>query len=157
MRNLVMGCAVAALVALSARSEARPPATYQPKAPLQVLPLHPTEFGVASWYGVESQGETASGELYDMEAMTAAHRTLPLQSTVRVTNLKNLKSVVLRINDRGPNVAGRTLDVSEAAARRLGFIGRGLIPVKITVLRYPRGYVVQPGPFDLMACSGPLK
>jgi rare lipoprotein A len=144
MRNLVIGCAVAALVALSAKSEARVPVNHQLRESIRVVPLRHADVGLASWYGAESQGITASGETYDMSQLTAAHRTLPLQSKIKVTNLKNHRSVILRINDRGPNVAGRLLDVSRAAAERLGFIGTGKVPVRVTVLRYPKGYVAQP-------------
>lgn len=145
MKNLVIGCAVAALVALSAKSEARVPVNRQLREPIRVVvPLRRAEVGLASWYGAESKGITASGETYDMTQLTAAHRTLPLESRIKVTNLKNHRSVVLRVNDRGPNIAGRLLDVSRAAAERLGFIGTGKVPVRITVLRYPKGYVAQP-------------
>jgi rare lipoprotein A len=144
MRHLVIGCAVATVVALSARSEARPPAsfTFTPLAPVVRLPG--AEVGLASWYGAESQGTTASGELYDMNKLTAAHRTLPFGSKIRVTNLKNNRSLILRVNDRGPNVLGRLLDVSKAAAQYLGFTGAGKTTVKITVVRYPKGYIAQP-------------
>jgi rare lipoprotein A len=111
--------------------------------------LHPTEMGEASWYGAESVGTTASGELY---ATTAAHRTLPFNSRIRVTNLKNGRAVMVRVNDRGPNVAGRLLDVSETAAERLGFLESGEAPVRITLIRYPKGCVIQPAapqPFGL--------
>lgn len=157
MRSLVMGCAVAALVALSPKSEARPPATFEPLKQLRLVPLVKTQFGVATWYGAESQGTTASGELFNEDGLTAAHKTLPLESKIRVINLTNNKSVILRINDRGPNVPGRLLDVSRAAAERLGFIGRGKTPVQITVLRYPKGSVAQPGQFALLACARPAK
>lgn len=80
----------------------------------------------------------ACGEPFDEHQMVAAHRTLPLGSTVRVTNLRNGRSVVVKIKDRGPGVAGRVIDVSRAAARRLHFAGRGLAPVKIRVLSEPR-------------------
>lgn len=79
--------------------------------------------GRASWYALNSK--TASGERMNPAAMTAAHRTLPFGTKVRVTNNKNGRSVVVRINDRGPFVRGRVIDVSKAAARRLGFVGAG--------------------------------
>ena len=148
MRNLVIGCAVAAVVALTARSEARVPANHQLREPIQAVPVQRVEVGLASWYGAESQGITASGETYDLSQLTAAHRTLPLQSRIKVTNLKNNRSVILRVNDRGPNVYGRLLDVSQAAAERLGFVGTGKVPVRITVLRYPKGYIAQPVVFN---------
>ena len=101
---------------------------------------------------VESAGKTASGEPYDMNKLTAAHRTLPFNSRIKVTNLRNGKEVTVRVNDRGPNVPGRLLDLSKAAAQRLGFIGSGRAPVRVTVVRYPKGYVAQPSPFLLASC-----
>lgn len=92
--------------------------------------------GVASWYGSDFHGRrTANGETYDMNAMTAAHTTLPMPTIVRVTNLDNGRSVVVRVNDRGPFVDDRIIDVSRAGARELGFEGRGLARVRVTVLR----------------------
>lgn len=85
--------------------------------------------GKASWYALYSQ--TASGEMMNPEAMTAAHKSLPFGTKVRVTNRANGKSVVVRINDRGPFVAGRIVDVSKAAARRLGMVGSGVVPACI--------------------------
>jgi rare lipoprotein A len=79
--------------------------------------------GRASWYALTSR--TASGERMNPSAMTAAHRSLPFGTKIRVTNKRNGKSVVVRINDRGPFIRGRVLDVSKAAARQLGFIGAG--------------------------------
>jgi rare lipoprotein A len=88
--------------------------------------------GIASWYGKQFHGRrTTSGERYDMFAMTAAHPTLPIPSYVRVTNLKNGKTVVVRINDRGPFHKGRILDLSYAAAHKLGFAGLGKARVMI--------------------------
>jgi rare lipoprotein A len=88
--------------------------------------------GTASWYGEQFQGKpTASGEPYDMRDFTAAHPSLPLGSFVRVTNLRNGRSVVVRINDRGPFVDGRIIDVSYNAARALGFKERGLQMVRL--------------------------
>lgn len=91
--------------------------------------------GIASWYGHPFHGRTsASGERYDMEAMTAAHKTLPMPSLVEVTNLENGRRAVLRINDRGPFVSGRIIDVSRGAARKLGFKGNGIAKVRVRVL-----------------------
>ncbi len=105
--------------------------------------------GLASWYGEQFEGsETASGEPYDMNALTAAHRDLPLGTQIRVTNLRNHRSLVLRVNDRGPFVPGRLLDVSHAAARLLGFSGRGVARVRIQIVRLPRNL-----PYRL-ACPG---
>jgi rare lipoprotein A len=91
--------------------------------------------GRASWYGKEQHGgPTASGERFDMYALTAAHRTLPMGTRVRVTNLRNGKSVVVRINDRGPYGRGRIIDVSWAAARALGMLEAGVVPARVEVL-----------------------
>jgi rare lipoprotein A len=95
-----------------------------------------TETGVASWYGHPYHGRhAANGEIYDMEKMTAAHRTLPFGTWVRVRNLENNKTVDVRITDRGPFVGGRILDLSHAAAASIDMIGPGLAKVKITVIR----------------------
>jgi len=91
------------------------------------------ETGVASWYGPTFYGQhTANGETFDAAALTAAHRTLPMPVNVRVTNLENGKSIVLRVNDRGPFARGRIIDVSEQAAKLLGFYGRGTARVRVT-------------------------
>lgn len=93
------------------------------------------ETGTASWYGADfHNGVTANGEKYDMDAMTAAHRTLPLPSVVKVTNLSNGKSVILRVNDRGPFAKNRIIDVSRKAAQQLNFINQGTTKVKVEVL-----------------------
>jgi rare lipoprotein A len=90
------------------------------------------QVGIASWYGEYFQGkQTASGEPYDMRDFTAAHPSLPLGTFVRVTNLRNGKAVVVRINDRGPVVDGRIIDVSYNAARALGFKEHGLQKVRL--------------------------
>ena len=91
-----------------------------------------------SWYGGDFDGQpTANGETYDMYAETAAHPTLPLGSIVRVVNTKNHRSQVVRINDRGPYVGGRELDVSYEVARRLGFDQHGLAKVRLELLEVP--------------------
>ena len=93
------------------------------------------ETGQASWYGKAHQGHlTASGERFDMHALTAAHRTLPFGTIVRVTHLKTGRSVDVRINDRGPYHSGRIIDLSYEAARKLGIVGRGTARVKVTVI-----------------------
>jgi rare lipoprotein A len=93
------------------------------------------ETGVASWYGVPYHGRTtASGETYDMNDLTAAHPSLPFGARVRVTNLGNGRSLVLRINDRGPFVERRIIDVSKRAAKELGFLRDGLARVRVEVL-----------------------
>lgn len=101
-------------------------------------PARRVEYGKASWYGARSQGrEMACGRPFNEHALIAANRTLPLGTRVRVTNLRNGRSVVVRIMDRGPWVAGRIIDLSRAAAERLGFVHRGLAPVKIRVVSRP--------------------
>jgi rare lipoprotein A len=91
------------------------------------------ETGIASWYGPTFYGHaTANGEVYNAGDLTAAHRTLPMPVNVRVTNLDNGKSVVLRVNDRGPYAKGRIIDVSEHAAKLLGFYGQGTARVRVT-------------------------
>ncbi|KFZ36438.1 rare lipoprotein A [Shewanella mangrovi] len=94
-----------------------------------------SETGTASWYGMKFHGHlTSNGETYDMYAMSGAHKTLPLPSYVRVTNLNNNKSVVVRINDRGPFHSSRIIDVSYAAAYKLGMLATGTAPVKLEVI-----------------------
>lgn len=93
------------------------------------------ERGVASWYGPGFHSErTSSGEPYDMYAMTAAHKTLPIPSYLRVTHLENGRSIVVRVNDRGPFVGDRIIDLSYTAARKLDMVGSGTAPVEIRVL-----------------------
>ena len=142
MRKLVMGCAVAGLIILAPRSEARPPVLLGPLCMVHQAPKG--EVGMASWYGIERQGKpTASGELFDKDRLTAAHRKLPLGTTVRVTNLKNLESTMLKINDRGPGIRGRVIDVSWAAAKQLGFLEVGLARVEIDVVNFPKSSIRQ--------------
>lgn len=108
-----------------------------PKFPQEITigPVRLAFKGVASWYGYDGSGnQTAAGERYNPEGMTAAHRSLPLGTKVRVTNTHNGRSVVVRINDRGPYVRGRIIDLSAAAARILGMMGSGVAPVHIEVL-----------------------
>lgn len=93
------------------------------------------ERGIASWYGSKFQGRrTSSGEPYDMYAMTAAHKHLPLPTWVRVRHLDNGRSIVVKVNDRGPFAAGRIIDLSYAAAAKLGMLERGTAPVEIEVV-----------------------
>lgn len=97
------------------------------------------QVGVASFYGIEFHGRpTSSGEVYDMNALTGAHPTLPLGTLVKVTNLANNKSIVVRINDRGPFKKNRIIDVSYEAAKQLGFLNEGTALVKIEVVKYPQ-------------------
>ena len=91
--------------------------------------------GIASWYGAQFHGKlAANGEIFDMSALTAAHRTLPLGSIIRVVNLQNGKHVRVRVNDRGPYVNGRILDLSYAAAAQLGMVDSGLSVIQLEVI-----------------------
>ncbi len=100
------------------------------------------EQGVASWYGKDFHGKSsANGECYNMYAYTAAHKTLPLPSIVRVTNLENKKSIVLKVNDRGPFVRGRVIDLSYAAAQSLDVVRSGTAPVLVEAIGGPHHYV----------------
>ena len=121
--------AVLALAAAGCASTRPSRATTTPPAPgTRVV-------GFASWYGQRHQGRaTASGEVFDMTKLTAAHRTMPFGTRLRVTNVENGRSVVVRVNDRGPWVDDRVLDVSLAAARALGMTGDGVTKVEIVVL-----------------------
>jgi len=111
--------------------------TSNPQASGQKRPLATWDC-LTSWYGEDFDGQpTANGETYDMYAETAAHPTLPLGSIVRVVNPRNHLSQVVRINDRGPYVQGRELDVSYAVARKLGFDQRGLAKVRLELLEVP--------------------
>jgi rare lipoprotein A len=97
--------------------------------------VHPYQVGTASWYGEDFQGKpTASGEPFNMYDLTAAHPTLPLGTMVRVTNLRNRRAVVVRINDRGPIVPGRIIDVSYSTAKVLRFQGQGVQRVRLDVV-----------------------
>jgi rare lipoprotein A (peptidoglycan hydrolase) len=103
-----------------------------PPAPKPAPPRPKGQVGVASWYGPDHNGRvTASGAIFDANKLTAAHRSLPFNTEVKVTNLRNGKSVNVVINDRGPAVRGRAIDLSEQAARRLGMTRKGLAPVRI--------------------------
>jgi rare lipoprotein A len=119
------------------------------------------ETGTASWYGRESQGRTTtSGEVFDMYGMSAAHRTLPLGTVLRVTNLDNYKSVTVKVNDRGPFVKNRIIELSYGAAKELGFIAQGTALVKIETLEPVNGsalYTVQAAVFTEEESAKALK
>ena len=98
-----------------------------------------TFYGVSSFYGLNDGFDgnlTANGEVYDKDGISAAHKTLPLNSLVKVTNLENGKSVTLRINDRGPYIKGRILDCSYGAAKKLDFVNQGTTEVKVEVIKW---------------------
>ena len=127
--RLVLGLSLLA-AACASRSHSRP-APPIPPAPGW------TEEGLASWYGGRDGFEgkpTASGEIYDSSLLTAAHRELPLGTVVDVTNLDNGRTVRVRINDRGPFIAGRVIDLSRAAAEEIGLLGPGVGPVRLDVV-----------------------
>lgn len=93
------------------------------------------EQGIASWYGrAFHRKKTSSGERFNMYRMTAAHKTLPLSTHVLVTNLKNGRKVIVKVNDRGPFVSNRLIDLSYAAAKKIGMVGSGIVPVNIQAL-----------------------
>jgi rare lipoprotein A (peptidoglycan hydrolase) len=125
---VLAGCATPRGPVTAPVPEQRPPAGQVPSV----------QTGYASWYGKRHHGrETASGEAYNMNALTAAHPSLPLGTRLRVTNLRNGRSVEVRVNDRGPVVDGRVLDLSYAAARDLGAVAPGVIPVRVRVIALP--------------------
>jgi len=127
-------------------------------------PVGGAEVGIASWYGHPYHGRAAaSGEIYDMEKFTAAHRTLPFGTLVRVVNLDNDKLVDVRINDRGPFVGDRIIDLSHAAAQAIGLIGPGVARVRLEVMQTPVAatvpgyYAVQVGAFQYRANAERLR
>ena len=122
------------------------------------VPLGHTEEGVASWYGIPYHGRPAAdGEIYNMETLVAAHRVMPFNTWLRVTNLANGKSVNVRVIDRGPFVEGRILDLSKAAARQIDLLGPGIGPIRLEVIAAPvdipsnNFYAVQVGAFAIYA------
>ena len=124
-----------------------------PPVPAGAAAVGWSESGIASWYGHPYHGRrAANGEIYDMEQLTAAHRTLPFNTWVRVEDLNNGKTVDVRINDRGPFVNGRIIDLSHAAARDIAMIGPGTAKVRIQIVRAaakaaPSQFAVQIGAF----------
>ncbi len=137
MRNLLVGCAVVAMVALSPRSEASPPRRQLVES--RTPKLFKPQIGVASWYGRECLGNyTSSGQLFDMNELTCAHPSLPMGTKVRITNLANSRTLTLTVNDRGPAIPSRMVDVSRLAAERLGFLGAGLARVRLQVVGLPK-------------------
>ena len=105
----------------------------------QPVPVMKVWYGEASWYGPTFEGRTtASGELYDMTALTAAHPNLPFGSMVRLINPRTGRSAVVRINDRGPYMKGREMDVSYVVAEKLGMINRGVAKLRMELLEVPK-------------------
>jgi rare lipoprotein A len=116
------------------------------KPPVAMVPrIGATESGMASWYGYPYHGRrAANGEIYDMEKLTAAHRTLPFDTWVEVMNLANTKTVTVRITDRGPFVDGRIIDLSKAAARSIDLLGPGVARVQLTIVSPPPASEIPP-------------
>jgi rare lipoprotein A len=139
----------------NAPGQPAPSAPSGPPPPVERQPAEPglyVEEGVASWYGVPFNGRrTSNGEIYDMHQMTAAHRTLPFGAMVRVTNLANGRQTEVRVNDRGPFVANRVIDLSLAAAQAIEMVGTGTASVRLEMVSGPNpllGYFgVQVGAF----------
>jgi rare lipoprotein A len=156
-RRAALAAALALAAGACGRKKRRPPPPAPQPRPARppVAPAKPgtSETGVASWYGHPYHGRrAANGEVYDMEEMTAAHRTLPFDTWVRVENLTNHKTVDVRITDRGPFIEGRIIDLSRAAARAIDLIGPGIARVRIEVVRGPAvepvgAFAVQVGAF----------
>ena len=147
------GCGKKHSVTAKATTPAATHAPTRPKAAVESAIT--TEVGLASWYGHPFHGrQAANGEIYDMEKLTAAHKTLPFGTWVRVTNLRNNKTVEVRITDRGPFIAGRIIDLSHAAAQEVELIGPGVAQVRLDVVNAPRMqlagslYSVQAGIFQ---------
>ena len=144
---ILTGCATSRPASPTPQSEAKPETKPEAKPETKPAPRPEAkpapgpgegQTGEASWYGEPHHGRpTASGEIYDMNQLTAAHRTLPLGTRVLVTNLKNGRAVEVRINDRGPSVEGRIIDLSFAAAKELGAVPSGTIPVRVRVISQP--------------------
>ena len=116
-----------------------------------VPPAFTLEEGLASWYGGKFQGRlTSSGEVFDTNLLTAAHKTLPFGTLVKVTNLANGRSAVVKINDRGPFVAGRIIDLSRAAAEQIDMVGTGTARVSVEVLSFASNrFAIQVGAYAL--------
>ncbi|MGH9865162.1 MAG: septal ring lytic transglycosylase RlpA family protein [Candidatus Acidiferrales bacterium] len=158
LRNAVLTVVVALVFIPAMKAPARPvdswsasgrttmpPGLANPNPRLQPKPLK-TWVCLSSWYGGDFDGQvTANGEIYDMYAQTAAHPSLPLGSVVRVVNLRTHRSAVVRINDRGPYIPGRDLDVSYQVARELGFAHRGTARVRVELLKVPPSKTVHAG------------
>jgi rare lipoprotein A len=145
-RSPIIGLALAALVNSAAIAQTPPPAKKSDAPPPAAAPMAPAApppaaargdamEGLAAYYSDRLEGrKTASGQIFDQKLLTAAHPTLAFGTKVKVTNTKNNRSVVVRINDRGPTQAGRVIDLSRAAAGKLNMLRGGLTPVKLEVV-----------------------
>lgn len=152
MRRVLTNILVGASVLTSLAAAPRPNYPGSSKAPTDALPrdqvatLKPYQTGTASWYGKPFQGKTtASGEAYNMFQFTAAHRRLPMGTVLRVTNLQNGSSVIVRVNDRGPVPRSRIIDLSYAAAKVLDLRQCGLGRVRLDVIEFPAEVAVSTG------------
>lgn len=136
--RLPLAAAFAALLGLAACTGSSPRFSPAAAPHMQVGgDYSSSEEGMASYYADEFHGrKTSNGETFDMNGLTAAHRSLPFNSTVKVTNLDNGQSVTVRINDRGPFVEGRIIDLSKAGARAIGMIGTGTAKVRLEVVEF---------------------
>jgi len=131
--SILAGAVLASLLGVAGARAASPAEHLNPQ--IIVSHHHWYQLGIASWYGKFFQGRTtASGVPFDEHQLTCAHRTLPLGSVLRVTNLENNKSVIVTVNDRGPVPENRVIDLSRAAADALGFSDQGLAPVKVELI-----------------------
>jgi rare lipoprotein A len=129
---VIIAASFAAATGCGKRVAARVPVPVKPAS------IGSTESGIASWYGVPYDGRrTSSGEVFDMRAMTAAHRTLPFNTWLEVTNLKNGKQVDVRVTDRGPFVDGRIIDLSMGAAEKIEMVRDGIVKVRLKVIKAP--------------------
>jgi rare lipoprotein A len=129
MFALLLAASLALMTGCAKKTSAHVP------SPVKPARIGEMETGIASWYGVPYHGRrSANGEIYDMEKLTAAHRTLPFDTWVEVTNLVNKKHIDVRITDRGPFVSGRIIDLSLAAARELDMVASGVVKVQIKVI-----------------------
>jgi rare lipoprotein A len=155
-RSIALSAAISALAGLALAGCAKKHHTAAAPAPPRVntAEVRDGETGLASWYGHPYHGRpAANGEIYDMEKLTAAHRTLPFGTWVRVVNLSNGKTVDVRITDRGPFVENRIIDLSHAAAETIALIGPGVARVRLDILSLPttasgeNWYAVQAGAF----------
>ena len=133
-KKWVLGLAIFLSICGCSKKEVR----YESFEPAKMIRYR--EVGLASWYGEEYHGRrTANGEVYDMHAMTAAHRTLPFHTRVRVTNLENGSEAEFRINDRGPFIPGRIIDLSYSGARAIEMLGRGTAKVSVEAIGFAGG------------------
>jgi rare lipoprotein A len=150
-------CAALALAILAAACGKKKARVAAP-APAPRARIGSTERGIASWYGKPYDGRPAAdGEIYNMEQMVAAHRTLPFQTMVRVRNLTNDKTVDVRIIDRGPFVSNRIIDLSHAAARAIDLIGPGFANVELTIISGPSPSVTAAAPAQFAVQVGAFR